>query len=103
MTPTAILSTVCRSFRMKRTREGGAADQLRNLDQHSTDFTVRQLAYGVLWADWTGRITGTASLALRRATPWQAAQLIAAMIRDGITTIGEVSAWMNQNGVEAIG
>jgi len=103
MTPTAILSTVPTSARNKRTRIGFAEDQLRNLDQQSTDFSVRQLAYGVLWADSTGRTTGTVSMALRRATPWQAAQLIAAMIRDGVTTIGEVPAWMNRNGVEALG
>lgn len=46
MTPTAILSTVPASARNKRTRIGFAEDQLRNLDQHSTDFTVKQLSYG---------------------------------------------------------
>ena len=103
MTPTAILSTVPASARNKRTRIGFAEDQLRNLDQHSTDFTVKQLSYGVISADRTGRTTGTFSLALRRATPWQAARLISAMINDGISTIGEVGAWLNRNGVAALG
>lgn len=94
-TATAILGNIPASFRCKRQQAGRAEQQLRNLDQQAADFTVKQLAYGVLYADSTGRTTGTVSMALRRATPWQAAQLIAAMIKEGLSVPAEVPAWLN--------
>ena len=96
-TATAVLKTVPPSWRVKRNQAGGAERQLQQLDQHSADTTVRLLAYGVLWADWTGRTTGTVSMALRRATPWQASQLVAAMLSDGLNVAGEVPRWLNAN------
>lgn len=96
-TATAVLSTVPAPWRVKRNQAGGAERQLQQLDQHSDDFTVKLLAYGVLWADSTGRATGKVSLALRRATPWQAAQLMAAMLRDGLQVTAEVPRWLNAN------
>ena len=101
-TATAILGCVPASYRCKRARIGWAEQQLRNLEQQSADFMVKQLAYGVLWADVTGRTTGTVSMALRRATPWQAAQLIAAMVKEGVTQIGEVPAWLNHKALEVL-
>lgn len=96
-TATAVLASIPASFRCKRQLTGFAEQQLRNMDQQGDCSVVRHLAYGVLWADGTGRITGTVSMALRRATPWQAAQLVAAMIRDGIDLPGPVPAWLNAN------
>lgn len=96
-TATAVLSTVPALWRVKRNQAGCAERQLLHFDEHSDDFTVKLLAYGVLWADSTGRITGTISMALRRATPWQAARLIAAMIGDGLEVAGDVPRWLNAN------
>lgn len=101
-TATAVLSTVPASFRVKRNEIGGAERQLRYLDQQSADFTVKQLAYGVLYADSTGRATGSVSIALRRATAWQAAQLVAAMRKDGIELIADVSRWLNANALAVL-
>lgn len=94
-TATAVLATIPASYRVKRHQAGGAEQQLRNLDLQASEFNLKQLAYGVLYADSTGRTTGNVSMALRRATPWQAAQLVAAMSRDGLTLVSEVPAWMN--------
>jgi hypothetical protein len=94
-TATAVLATIPASFRGKRQTAGGAEQQLRNLEQQSTCFTTKQLAYGVLYADATGRATGTVSMALRKATPWQAAQLIAAMQAEGLSLVSEVASWLN--------
>ena len=96
-TATSVLATVPAPFRIGRKEVGGAERQLRNLEGNTSEFTIKQVAYGVLWADTTGRVSGTISMALRRATPWQAAQLVAAIIRDGVEMIGEVPAWMNKN------
>jgi len=96
-TATSVLATVPASFRGSRKEVGGADRQLRLLEGNTSEFTVKQVAYGVLWADTTGRVSGTISMALRRATPWQAAQLVAAIIKDGVELIGEVPAWMNKN------
>ena len=101
MTPTAILATVQPSWRIKRSQQGGALQQLRNLDRMAPT-AIKQLAYGVLWADETGRTTGSVSMALRRATPWQSAKLMAAMIADGMTVPAEVPAWLNRKGVQAL-
>jgi hypothetical protein len=96
-TATAVLATIPAAGRVKRSEVGGAEKQLRNLEQQTKDFDIKQLAYGVLYADATGRTSGTISMAVRRATPWQAAQLIASMARDGLTLVAEVPAWMNRN------
>jgi hypothetical protein len=34
-------------------------------------------------------------MALRKATPWQAAQLIAAMQAEGLSLVSEVASWLN--------
>ncbi len=101
-TATAVLATVPASFRGKRRVVGSAEQQLRNIEQQSSCFTAKQLAYGVLYADATGRITGTVSMALRRATAWQAAQLIAAMHKKGLTLISEVASWLNANAMTVL-
>ena len=101
-TPTAILSTIPAELRSTRKAAGMANTQLDRLAQYSSDFTVQLLAQGVLYADATGRTTGTIAMALRKATPWQAAQLLAAMSRDGITLMAEVPAWLNANALSAI-
>jgi hypothetical protein len=101
-TATAVLATIPASYRMKRNQAGGAEQQLRQLEQLAADFTVKQLAYGVIYADSTGRVTGTISVTLRRATPWQAAQLLAAMLNDGIELIADVSRWMNANALRVL-
>lgn len=102
ITTTAVLATIPVSYRAKRNQAGGAERQLHNLDQKTDCMNIKQLAYGVLYADSTGRTTGTVSMALRRATPWQAAQLIAAMAQDGITRICDVPAWMNSKALEVL-
>lgn len=102
-TATAVLATVPASYRCKRNASGGLEKQLQNLDQKSCDSTVQMLAYGMLWADQTGRISGTISMALRRATPWQAAQLIAAMVRDGLEVSAPVPRWLNANALQLLG
>lgn len=101
-TATAVLATIPASFRCNRQRAGWAEQQLRRLDQQSDNFAVRTLAYGVLYADSTGRTTGTVSMALRRATPWQAAQLIAAMSKDGLSLSSEVAAWLNSKALAVL-
>jgi len=102
ITATAVLGSIPASYRCKRGQIGWAEQQLRNLEQQAVDFTIKQLAYGVLYADSTGRTTGTVSMALRRATPWQAAQLIAAMAKDGINLIAEVPSWLNQKALTVL-
>jgi len=96
-TATSVLATVPASFRNKRQQIGAAEQQLRNLEQATSDFDLKQLAYGVLYSDSTGRVSGTISMALRRATPWKAALLVAAMANDGLTLVSEVPYWMNSN------
>jgi hypothetical protein len=96
------MSTLPIHLRGKRQEIGGAQQQLINLDRNSSNMNVKQLAYGVLYADSTGRTTGTVSMALRRATPWQAAQLIAAMTRDELETISQVPAWMNSKALTVL-
>jgi hypothetical protein len=41
-------------------------------------------------------------MALRRATPWNAAKLIAAMANDGLTLVSEVPYWMNANALSVL-
>lgn len=98
-TATAVLATVSADLRLHRKAAGHGAKQLDWLGRHSSDFTVKLLAQGVAYADHTGRIGGTLSLALRRATPWQAAQLVAAMLRDGLNLQSQVPSWLNANGL----
>jgi predicted AAA+ superfamily ATPase len=101
-TATAVLASVPASYRVKRNEIGGAERQLRYLDQQSADFAVKQLAYGVLYADSTGRTTGSVSMALRRSTAWQAAQLVVAMRKDGVELIADVSRWLNANALAVL-
>lgn len=96
-TATAVLATLEAISRLPRKQTELANAQLAILGDFSSDMTVRLLAQGVRYADDTGRIGGTLSLALRKATPWQAAQLIAAMLRDGLSLQCQVPAWLNAN------
>jgi hypothetical protein len=102
-TPTSILHTISPSARFSRNQAERCLPQLIHLQQSSDDFTVRLIAQGVLWADDTGRTTGTVSMALRRATGWQAAQLVAAMLRDGLDLPAPVPAWLNANALRILG
>lgn len=102
-TATAVLSTIPAIARMPRKQAERGLTQLGFLGNISTDYTVQQLAQGVFYADYTCRTTGTVSMALRRATPWQAAQLIAGMLRDGLGLQSEVAAWLNQHAMEVLG
>jgi len=38
----------------------------------------------------------------RRATAWQAAQLIATMHKDGLTLISEAASWLNANAMTVL-
>ncbi len=96
-TATAVLATICTAYRGRRHQAGDAERVLQNLAQFSTDFTVKMLAQGVLYADSTGRTTGTLAMALRKATPWQAACLVSAMAQAGLTLQSEAAAWLNAN------
>lgn len=96
-TATAVLTTIPASYRLARKAEGRCMDQVDYLANCSEVIVVAMLAQGIMYADSTGRTTGTVSMALRRATPWQAGQLIAAMVRDGIDLIHQVPAWLNAN------
>ncbi len=97
-TATAVLNTLeSKADRLFLHRAERAEDMLQALAQRSADFTVSWLAQGALWADTTGRTTGTVSLALRKATKFQAARLIHAMLRDGLTTQAQVPSWLNAN------
>jgi hypothetical protein len=97
-TATAVVQTLeSKADRLFLHRAERAQDMLQALGQRSTDFTVSWLAQGALWADATGRTTGTVSLALRKATKFQAARLIHAMLADGLTVQAEVPAWLNAN------
>jgi hypothetical protein len=96
-TATSVLATVPAQARLPRKWSGQGLAQLVCLQDFSTDFTVKLLALGVTWADDTGRTTGTLSMALRKATPWQAAQLVAAMAKAGLRLQSQVPAWLNQN------
>jgi len=101
-TTTAVLSTIPALARMPRKEAERGMTQLGFLGNISSDFTVSLLAQGVFYADTTGRTTGTVAMALRRSTPWQAAQLIAAMLRDGLTLQCEVPAWLNEHALEVL-
>jgi hypothetical protein len=97
-TPTAVVKTLEHKFDREYLRSPGFAEKmLQALAQRSTDFTVKLLAQGALWSDATGRTSGTVSLALRKATKFQAARLIHAMVADGLTVQAEVPAWLNAN------
>lgn len=98
MTATKVLATVPKHQRWNRNLKGGATQQLKELASNQADSVVNALAYGVLWADGSGRIGGTLSMAIRNATPWQAAQLIAEMVNGGLKTSNDVPYWLNQNG-----
>lgn len=99
-TATAVLKTVRQLDRLPRTQAGQCNGQLAILGQFSEDILVSLLAQGVRWADDSCRIGGTLSLALRNATPWQAARLLAAMINDGVELMGQVPGWLNRNGLQ---
>jgi hypothetical protein len=96
-TATAVLATIPAQARITRKAAGRGLDQLGFLANISADFTVSQLCQGVFYADFTGRTTGTVAMALRRSTPWQAVQLVAAMLRDGLSLQSQVPAWLNAN------
>lgn len=96
-TATAVLATISNAYRGRRHQAGDSERVLQNLAQYSSDFTVKMLAQGVLYADATGRTTGTLAMALRKATPWQAACLVSAMAKAGLTLQCEVAAWLNRN------
>lgn len=96
-TATAVISTLPATVRPKRHQAGAGEQLLSMLIQYSSSMAVNQLAYGIRYADETCRTTGTLSMALRRATPWQIAQLIVAMAADGVDVIAQVPAWLNQN------
>jgi hypothetical protein len=101
-TPTAVLSTVDKAGRYRRhDRQLGTA-QLTRLANFSESMTVQLLAQGIQYADDTGRTTGTVSMALRKATPWQIAQLIATMASEGLSTPSQVPAWLNQNALTVL-
>lgn len=101
-TATTVLATVPASYRLTRKAEGRGMDQIDYLGNRSEVILVALLAQGVTYADSTGRTTGTISMALRRATPWQAAQLIAAMAADGVDLIHQVPAWLNRNALAVL-
>lgn len=101
-TATAILATIPASYRLSRKADGRGMDQIDFLANRSESILVALLAQGVIYADSTGRTTGTVTLALRKATPWQAAQLLVAMSRDGVELISQVPAWLNANAVAAL-
>ena len=61
----------------------------------SDDWTARQLADGIRWADDSCRIGGTLALALRRASAQTIARLIARMRADGVATMNDVPRWLN--------
>lgn len=103
LTATAVLRELPASLRIPREQLFAAEHQLRRIADHGYDFTLRLLAQGVLWSDVTGRTTGTVAMALRRATPWQAAQLLAAMANDGLALQAEVPAWLNANALTVLG
>ena len=67
------------------------------------DFTRRQLADGMAWADQSCRIGGTLALALRKATTAQVEGILDRMERDGLTTMGEVPRWLNSHSHELVG
>ena len=101
-TATAVLATVEPRQRLPRKWVGQAGGQTVILGDFSSDFRIRLLAQGILWADGTGRTNGTFSIALRNATPWQAARLVAAMAADGLELQSEVPAWLNENGLRVL-
>lgn len=101
--PTAVLATIPAYLRLHRKAAGMGMTQIKWLGNHSDTMLVALLAQGIAYADDTGRTTGTVSMALRRATPWQAAQLVVAMIRDSVDLIGQVPAWLNANALRVLG
>lgn len=80
--------------------EGRGDQMLLALSERSSNATVRLLALGVLWADGSGRTTGTVSLALRRATRFQMARLVYEMLRDGLCLQSQVPYWLNSQPIE---
>jgi hypothetical protein len=102
MTTTSIFTTVPQPIRPKRHQSGNAERMLQLLRDHSSDGTLQQLAYGVIWADHTCRTTGTISMAIRRATAWQVARMIGAMVADGVSTAAAVPAWLNSRGLDSL-
>lgn len=101
-TATAVLATVEKLDRFPRNQARLGASQIAVLGDFSSDFRIRLLAQGILWADQSARTTGTLSIALRDATPWQAARLVAAMAADGLELQSEVPAWLNANGLRVL-
>ena len=101
-TATAVLATVEKISRLPRNQARLGASQIAILGDFSSDFRIRLLAQGVVWAEYTARTTGTLSIALRDATPWQAARLVAAMASDGLELQSEVPAWLNANGLRVL-
>lgn len=101
-TATAVLTTIPAGYRLARKAEGRGMIQVDYLANRSEAIVVALLAQGIMYADSTGRTTGSVSMALRRCTPWQAAQLIAAMVRDGVDLIHQVPAWLNANALAAL-
>jgi len=99
---TAIFNSLPAAVCPKRHQAGAADTLLSMLVQYSNSFKTSNLAYGIRYADETGRTTGTVSMALRRATPWQVAQLIVAMAADGVDVVAQVPAWLNQNAAAAL-
>lgn len=102
-TATAVLATIPSSLRLPRKAAGQGWMQLDWLANRSDTILVALLAQGVMYAEQTGRTTGTVSMALRRCTPWQAAQLLVAMAADGVDLIHQVPAWLNRHALTVLG
>lgn len=103
ITPSAVMAQLPAGMRPKRHQIGGGTGFLQLLDTYAAQLDTRVLAYGILWADQTGRIGGTLSMALRKATPWQMAQLVAGMANDGLDVISPVPAWLNKQALAILG
>ena len=94
-TATSIFLQLPAGIRPKRSQPAAGSHFLQLLDGYAANSTVKSLAWGILWADQSGRTFGTLSIELRKATPWQAARLLAALLNDGIERQNEVPGWLN--------
>lgn len=105
MTPTAVLRSLAQggpaTYKARRQAGAGVAT-LQALANLSTDWGIRLRAQGILWAESTCRVSGTFAVTLRKATPWQVANLLLALAGGGCEVIADVSRWINANEAEAL-
>lgn len=75
---------------------------LQSIAANDPDHARRALADGILWADQSCRISGTLSLAIRRANPEAIDTILSRMLAENGATMADACRWLNANYSEVL-